>query len=79
MGCFEITLDRIHYQWGYDKMLIKSLKESVKTIVARRTLQPETIKEMANWLHNLEFLIVKVLMFTIGIHHLYVYTIKTVF
>lgn len=74
-----MTLGRIHYQWGYDKMLIKSLKERVKTIVKGRTLQPETIKEMTNWLHNLELLIIKVLMFVIGIHHLYVYTIKTVF
>jgi hypothetical protein len=60
-------------------MLIKSLKERVKTIIKGRTLKPETIKEMTNWLHNLEFLIIKVLMFVIGINHLYVYTIKTVF
>ncbi len=34
---------------------------------------------MANWLHELEFLIIKAMMFIIVTHHLYIYTMKTVF
>jgi len=74
-----MTLGRIHYQWGYDKMVLKNIKEIVKTVIGKRSLQSETIKEMTYWLHNLEFLIIKVMMFAIGIHHLYVYTMKTMF
>lgn len=60
-------------------MVLKSTKNAIKTIIGKRKLQSETIKEMANWLHELEFLIIKVMMFIIVIHHLYVYTMKTVF
>ena len=74
-----MTLDRIHYQWGFDKMVLKNIKEIVRTVIGKRSLQSETIKEIANWLHDLEFLIIKVMMFAIGIHHLYVYTMKTMF
>lgn len=74
-----MTLNRIHYQWGYDKMLLKSLKEIVKTVIGKRTLHQEKIIEMSDWLHHLEFLIIRVMLFAIGTHHLYVYTMKTVF
>jgi hypothetical protein len=74
-----MTLNRIHYQWGYDKMLLKSLKEIVKTVIGKRTLHREKIIEMSDWLHHLEFLIIRVVLFAIGTHHLYVYTMKTVF
>jgi hypothetical protein len=71
-------MDRIHYQWGFDNMSLKNLKEKVKT-VGKRILHPEKIIEMTNWLHHLEFLVIKVMIFAISIHHLYVYTIKTIF
>ncbi|RPJ78071.1 MAG: hypothetical protein EHM20_04815 [Alphaproteobacteria bacterium] len=74
-----MTLDRIHYQWGYDKMVLRNIKELIKTRIGKRRLQSETIKEIANWLHDLEFLIIKVMISAIGIHHLYVYTMKAMF
>ncbi|MDD2338743.1 MAG: hypothetical protein PHG79_00345 [Methanosarcina sp.] len=79
MECFEDLPDRIHYQWGFDKMLLKSLKEIVETVKGKRILRSEKLIEMTHWLQNLEFLVVRLMMFAIGVHHLYVYTIKTVF
>jgi hypothetical protein len=79
MECFENLPDRIHYQWGFDKMMLESLKEIVETIKGKRILRSEKLVEMTHWLHNLEFLVVRLMMFAIGVHHLYVYTIKTVF
>jgi len=61
------------------KMLLKSLKEIVRTVKGKRVLHSEKLIEMSHWLHNLEFLAVRLMMFAIGVHHLYVYTIKTVF
>jgi len=78
-GCFEMTLGRIHYQWGFDRMVLKKIKETIRAAIGKRNLRSETIKEIANWLHELEFLIIKVMLFAIGVHHLYVYTMKTVF
>jgi hypothetical protein len=60
-------------------MLSKSLKEIVRSVKEKRTLHSEKLIEMTHWIHNLEFLVVRVMMFAIGVHHLYVYTIKTVF
>jgi hypothetical protein len=60
-------------------MVLKDLKNAVKTAIGKRSLQSATIKEMANWLHELEFLIIKVMMFILVIHHLYAYTMKAVF
>ena len=79
MECFEGLPDRIHYQWGFDKMMLESLKEIVETIKGKRILRSEKLVEMTHWLQNLEFLVVRLMMFAIGVHHLYVYTIKTVF
>lgn len=59
--------------------MLKRLKETVKTLIGKRTLHQEKLVEMADWLHHLEFLVVRVMMFAIGVHHLYVYTVKTVF
>ena len=59
-------------------MILKRLKEVVKAVIGK-TLHQEKLIEMADWLHHLEFLVIKVMMFTIGVHHLYVYTMKTVF
>lgn len=78
-GSFEMAPDRIHYQWSFDRMVWKNTKEVIRTVIGKRSLQSETVKEIANWLHELEFLIIKVMLFAIGIHHLYVYTMKTVF
>ncbi|WP_048122498.1 hypothetical protein [Methanosarcina barkeri] len=60
-------------------MLSKSLKEIIKSGKEKRILHSEKLIETTHWLHNLEFLVVRVMMFAIGVHHLYVYTIKTVF
>ncbi len=60
-------------------MVLKNIRNIVKTVISKRSLQSETIKEIANWLHELEFLIIKVMMFIIVTHHLYIYTMKTVF
>ena len=60
-------------------MSVKDIKNFVKTIIRKRSLQSATFKEMVNWLHELEFLIIKVMMFIIVIHHLYTYTMKAVF
>lgn len=76
---FEMSLDRIHYQWSFDRMVLKNIKEIIRTVIGKRSLQSETIKEIASWLHELEFLIIKVMLFAIGIHHLYVYAMKTMF
>jgi len=64
---------------GVHKMISKSLKEIVRSVKEKRILHSEKLIEMTHWLHNLEFLVVRVMMFAIGVHHLYVYTIKTVF
>lgn len=61
------------------RMVLKNIKKIIRTVIGERSLQSETIKEMANWLHELEFLIIKVMLFAIGVHHLYVYTMKTMF
>jgi len=60
-------------------MLSKSLRRIVRTVREKRILHSEKLIEMTHWLHNLEFLVVRLMMFAIGVHHLYVYTIKTVF
>lgn len=77
--CFEVTSNRIHYQWGYDKMLAKSLHEIIKTVIEKKSVEPETIVEIGEWLHSLEFLTMKVIMFSLSVYHLYEYTIKNVF
>jgi hypothetical protein len=61
------------------RMVLNKIKNIVKTIAGKRRLKSETIKEMTNWLHDLEFLIIKVVIFVITIHHLYAYTLKTMF
>jgi hypothetical protein len=58
-------------------MILKSLREIVRSVKEKRTLRSEKLIEMTHWLHNLEFLVVRLMMFAIGVHHLYVYTIKT--
>lgn len=45
----------------------------------QRNVQPETIVEIGEWLHSLEFLTMKVVMFSFSVYHLYEYTIKHVF
>ena len=77
--CFETISDRIHYEWGFDKMMLKSLKEIVRSVKEKRILHSEKLIETTHWLHNLEFLVVRLMMFAIGVHHLYVYPKKTVF
>lgn len=74
----ELTSDRIHYQWGYDRMLVKSLQEIIKTVAEEKSLQPETIMKIGEWLHSLEFLTMKVIMFSLSVYHLYEYTVKNV-
>lgn len=59
-------------------MLGKGLQEIVKTVVEQRNVQPETIVEIGEWLHSLEFLTMKVIMFSLSVYHLYEYTIKHV-
>jgi F420-0:gamma-glutamyl ligase-like protein len=61
------------------KMLLKTLKETVRTVKEKEILHSEKLIETTHWLHSLEFLVVRMMMFAIGVHHLYVYTIKTVF
>ncbi|MDQ1253447.1 MAG: hypothetical protein QG646_2614 [Euryarchaeota archaeon] len=75
----EIILDGMHYQWGFDNMTLKNIKDVIRVVIGKRSLQSGTIKEIANWIHELEFLIIKIMLFAIGIHHLYVYTMKTMF
>lgn len=75
---FELTFDRIHYQWGYGKMVVKSLKEIIKTVIEEKSVQTETIMKMAEWVHSLEFLTIKVIMFSLTVYHLYEYTVKNV-
>ena len=77
--CFEIALNRIHYQWGSDKMLLKRLEKIAKIGLVKRSLHKEKLVEITDWLHHLELFAIKVMMFAIGVHHLYVYTIKTLF
>ncbi|BAW28659.1 hypothetical protein SAMN02910340_01536 [Methanosarcina thermophila] len=60
-------------------MLLKILKETLRTVKEKKILHSEKLIEMTHWLHHLEFLVVRMMMFAIGVHHLYVYTIKTVF
>lgn len=60
-------------------MLGKSLQEIIKTLIEEKSLQPETIMEIGEWLHSLEFLTMKVIMFSLSVYHLYEYTIKHVF
>ncbi|MPM88265.1 hypothetical protein SDC9_135367 [bioreactor metagenome] len=57
-------------------MLGKSLQEIVKTVLEQRSVQPETIMEIGEWLHSLEFLTMKVIMFSLSVYHLYEYTFK---
>lgn len=59
-------------------MLGKSLQEIVKTVIEQRNVQPETIVEIGEWLHSLEFLTMKVIMFSLSVYHLYEYTVKNV-
>ena len=59
-------------------MLGKSLQEIVKTVIEQRSIQPETIVEIGEWLHSLEFLTMKVIMFSLSVYHLYEYTVKHV-
>lgn len=61
------------------RMTLKNIKSVIRAVIGKRSLQSGTIKEIANWLHELEFLIIKVMLFAIGIHHLYVYTMKIMF
>ena len=41
-------------------MLLKSLKEIVRTVKGKRILHSEKLIDMTHWLHNLEFLVIKV-------------------
>ena len=59
-------------------MLGKSLQEIVKTVIEQRSIHPETIVEIGEWLHSLEFLTMKVIMFSLSVYHLYEYTVKHV-
>jgi hypothetical protein len=61
------------------RMVLKKLKNIVKTVAGKRRLKSEAIKEMTNWLHDLEFLIIKAMILVITVHHLYAYTLKTMF
>ena len=60
-------------------MLGKNLQEIVKTVIEQRSVQPETSMEIGEWLHSLEFLTMKVIMFSLSVYHLYEYTVKNVF
>lgn len=60
-------------------MMLKSLKVITRSAKDKRILHSEKLIETTHWLHNLEFLVVRVMLFAIGVHHLYVYTIKTMF
>ncbi|WP_292380612.1 hypothetical protein [Methanosarcina sp. UBA289] len=60
-------------------MMLKSLKVITRSVKEQRILHSEKLIETTHWLHNLEFLVVRVMLFAIGVHHLYVYTIKTMF
>ena len=60
-------------------MLGKNLQEIVKTVIEQRSVQPETIMEIGEWFHSLEFLTMKVIMFSLSVYHLYEYTVKNVF
>ncbi|HII81067.1 MAG TPA: hypothetical protein HA261_11925 [Methanosarcina sp.] len=59
-------------------MLAKGLQEIIKTVIEENSLQPETIMEIGEWLHSLEFLTIKVIMFSFSVYHLYEFTIKHV-
>jgi hypothetical protein len=59
--------------------MLKSLKVITRSVKEKRILHSEKFIETTHWLHNLEFLVVRVMLFAIGVHHLYVYTIKTMF
>jgi hypothetical protein len=59
-------------------MLGKNLQEIIETVLEQRSVQPETIVEIGEWLHSLEFLTMKVIMFSLSVYHLYEYTIKHV-
>ena len=59
-------------------MVLGNLKKVVKTI-GDKSLQPHSVMKVADWIHNLEFLMIRVMMFAIGVHHLYAYTMKVVF
>lgn len=59
-------------------MPLKGLIEIVKTIVNQKSIQPKTIMEVGEWLHSLEFLTMKVIMFSLSIYHLYEYTVKNI-
>lgn len=59
-------------------MLAKGLQEIIKTIIEENSLQPETIMEIGEWLHSLEFLTIKVIMFSFSVYHLYEFTIRHV-
>ncbi|KKG17284.1 hypothetical protein EO98_01840 [Methanosarcina sp. 2.H.T.1A.6] len=61
------------------KMLLKSLKEIIKTVIEEKSLQTETIMEIAEWVHSLEFLTIKVIMFSLTVYHLYEYTVQNIF
>ncbi|KKG25974.1 hypothetical protein EO95_09295 [Methanosarcina sp. 1.H.T.1A.1] len=60
-------------------MLLKSLKEIIKTVIEEKSLQTETIMEIAEWVHSLEFLTIKVIMFSLTVYHLYEYTVQNIF
>lgn len=72
-------LHRTHYKWGFIRMILENIKKIVKTVKGDRSLQPHSLMKVADWIHNLEFLVIRVMMFAIGVHHLYVYTMKVVF
>jgi len=55
------------------------MRRIVKKSIETKSLQPHSVMKMADWIHNLEFLVIRVMMFAIGVHHLYVYTVKVVF
>lgn len=66
----------IRYQWGMIKMFEKGLREIVKFMIEERELSMELVVES---LHSLEFLIIKVIMVSLSLYHLYEYAVKTIF
>jgi len=68
-----------HIISGVIRMVLENLRRIIKKSTGNRSLQPHSVMKMADWIHNLEFLVIRVMMFAIGVHHLYVYTMKVVF
>jgi hypothetical protein len=68
-----------HIISGVIRMVLENLKKILERSIGNKDLQPHSVMKIADWIHNLEFLVIRVMMFAIGVHHLYVYTMKVVF